>query len=376
MAEQQQTAGGDAGAAQASPRRSTSSEIAHALDLGWRIAALHAISPRRLEPPTQISEDMLLNRRSLSAGDRLELELRAIAGVAARVHVPVDPAELQRLLELADAADKSDDDERTFREAIAERHVVFEKRLWANDEASGKAYELGNFLSDTWNRVVRPRIHDDPHSELAEIFDPVRVGRIKLLLDDLQARVDPVAAHAVSNHLDQWCESVLHDTLAEGRGPAEDLTTQQLAERLEPVERQTIIWRQMLTGDKEPEAWISQEKRAQVRDEFSRQLWGRYRRWWWVPIVFAVAGAALGYFYTNHATEARTIAAGALALLGTFGVTRASMIGALKGGVQSWGELMWERSLAVVICRATSVTHDLYPAPTPPPRGVLARLRR
>ena len=86
------------------------------------------------------------------------------------------------------------------------------------DEPAGKAYELGNFLSDTWNRVTRPSIHPDPHSELAEIFDRVRVERIKLLLDDLQARIDPVAIHAVSSHLDEWCERVANGTLPDERG--------------------------------------------------------------------------------------------------------------------------------------------------------------
>ena len=37
------------------------------------------------------------------------------------------------------------------------------------------------------------------------------------------------------------------------------------------------------------------------------------------------------------------------------------MIGALKKGAQQWGELMWNRGLAAVICRETSVLEQLYP---------------
>ena len=372
MAEQQHAPEGEA---PAPARRSTSTEIAHALDLGWRIAALHTISPTTLQPPGPISDDLLLNRRSLSAGDRLELELRAIAGVAARAKVQFEPADLSALLALAAKAADSETGEEAFRDAVAAQHIVIEKRLWANDEPSGKAYELGNFLSDSWNRVIRPRVHDDPHAELLAIFDPVRVGRMKLLLDDLQARVDPVAAHAVSNHLDEWCASVMHETLPAERGPARDLSVAELAQRLEPVERQTLIWRQMLTGDKEPEAWISQERRAQVRDEFTRQLWGRYRRWWWVPLLLALAAGGLGYWYSSDPKEARSVAAAALALLGTLGVTRATMTSALKSGARNWGELMWNRALAAVICRATSVRHELYPPPPATPKRALARAR-
>ena len=126
-------------------------------------------------------------------------------------------------------------------------------------------------------------------------------------------------------------------------------------ERLEPVERQTIIWRQLLTGDKEPEAWIGQAERAQVRDEFTRQLWGRYRRWWWVGVLLAIAAGGLGYWYATDSDAAQGVAASALAVLAMFGITRASMTAALKSGARNWSELMWNRALAAVICRETSV---------------------
>ena len=122
------------------------------------------------------------------------------------------------MLELAERAHASQAGAKAFRAELRRHHIDIDKRLWAANEPAGKAYELGNFLSDTWNRVTRPSIHPDPHSELAEIFDRVRVERIKLLLDDLQARIDPVAIHAVSSHLDEWCERVANGTLPDERG--------------------------------------------------------------------------------------------------------------------------------------------------------------
>jgi hypothetical protein len=375
MTDEKPGAAGGGAEQPATGRRSTAREIAHAIDLGWRVAALHALTPTTMAPMARVSDDMLRNRRSLSATDRLELELRAIAGVAERAGAPIEEAQLEAVLALAQTAADSDEGERAFRDEVARRHVAIEKQLWATHEPSGKAYELGNFLSDSWNRVLRPRIHTEPHAELAEIFDPVRIGRIKLLLDDLQARVDPVAIHAVSNHLDEWGERVRNGTIRADRGPAEGLTTEQSVKRLEPVERQTVIWRQMLTGDKEPEAWIGQEERAMARDQFTKQIWSRYRRRliWVVPLLI-VAGAALGWLYSRNQDAARSLGASALAVLGAFGVTRASMIGALRRGAQNWGDLLWNRALAAVICRETSVLYELY-LPAAPARGMLERLR-
>jgi hypothetical protein len=376
MTEQKPSAAGGGAEQPATGRRSTEPEIAHAIDLGWRVAALHALSPTTLAPIAAVSDDMLLNRRSLSAADRLELELRAIAGVAQRAGAPIQETQLESALALAQVAGDSDEGERAFRDEVARRHVAIEKQLWATHEPSGKAYELGNFLSDTWNRILLPRIHPEPHAELAEIFHPVRVARIKLLLDDLQARVDPVAVHAVTNHLEEWDERVRNGTLRSGRGPAEGLTMEQNVQRLEPVERQTLIWRQMLTGDKEPEAWIGQQERAEARDQFTKQIWSRYRRKliWIVPLLIVV-GAGLGWLYSGHPAAARSLGASALAVAGAFGVTRASMIAALRRGAQNWGDLMWNRALAAVICRTTSVVYELYLPPAQPARGMARRLR-
>ena len=166
------------GAAEPASRRSTRAEVAASIDLGWRVAALHALSPTTLKAPSPVTEDMLLNRRSLSASDRAELEVRAIAGIAARVGVALEQADLDELLDLASRAGASKAGEKAFRDRIEALHIDFEKRLWATDEPSGKAYELGNFLSDSWNRVLQPRVKPDPYAELQEIFSPVRVQRV------------------------------------------------------------------------------------------------------------------------------------------------------------------------------------------------------
>jgi hypothetical protein len=362
-----------AAAAQSRPaRRATEMRVAQAIDLGWRVAALFTLSPAALTAPSPTADDMLLNRRSLSAADRLELELEAIAGVARRAKVPFTATDLDQLQGLATRAASSEAEEKPFRDELARQHIAFEKKLWTSDEAAGKAYELGNFLSDTWNRIVRPQVTSDPHSELLEIFSAVRVERMKLLLDDLQARVDPVAAHTVTSHLDQWRAGVAEAPFETSRGAAKR-TRADIVHELEPVERQTIIWRQMLTGDKEPEAYIGHARRSEVRDELTRQMWRRYGRWWWLlPIVVGV-GIGLGLVYNGNEDLARSLAGGFFALAGTLGVTRAAMIGTVRRGLQSWGDLMWNRALATVICRETSLLHEVFPPLEK--RSGLARLR-
>lgn len=351
---------GGAGAEPVPPRRSTENEIAQSIDLGWRVAALYALRPTTLKPPAPVAPDMLLTRRSLSASDRVELELRAIAGVAARVGVALSEAELTGLLGLADGAGRSAVREQTFRSELARQHLSFEKRLWASDESCGKAYELGNFLSDSWNRMLRPQALDDPHEELRDVFGAVRIERMKRLLDDLQARVDPVAAHTVSNHLDQWHARVAHPPAPQP--DPQPMTVDEVALRFEPLQRQTIIWRQLLTGDKEPESWIGHARRLEVRDELTKQLWRRYRRPlpWLVPLAIVV-GALLYLLYDHNKDGAKEVAGILLAALGALGITRATMIGTVRRGLQSWGDLMWNRSLAAVICRETSVVDELLP---------------
>ena len=103
-------------------------------------------------------------------------------------------------------------------------------------------------------------------------------------------------------------------------------------------------------------------------------MWSRYKRWWWAALPLALAAGGLGYWYSEDPDGARGVATGALALLAMVGVTRASMTGALKRGARNWSELMWNRALAAVICRTTSVVGELYPpAPDKPARSAKAQ---
>jgi hypothetical protein len=47
---------GAAEATQSAQRRSTRAEIASSIDLGWRVAALHALSPTTLKAPSPVTD--------------------------------------------------------------------------------------------------------------------------------------------------------------------------------------------------------------------------------------------------------------------------------------------------------------------------------
>jgi hypothetical protein len=341
-------------------RRGSEVRVAAAIDLGWRVAALYSLSPSTLPTPPVDVDDLLLNRHHLGAEDRVELELRAIAGVARRAGTPIADAELDALLAMTADAAGSTKGEQRFQVALARTHTALEKRLWAEDEGHGRAYELGNFLSDTWNRMLHPRAEGGPDAELALIFKDERVQRMKVLLDNLQTRLDPAAVHVVENHLDAWHERVAARRVTP---PAKAAAPPDIAKAYAPVERQTIIWRQLLSGDKEPEAYIDQAKRQEVRDELSRQLWQRYRRYWWLLPIAGVLGGAIGFLVASDSNAAAGVLGTVTAIAGMVGITRASMIATVKRGLQDWGELVWNRALAAVICRETLVLDDLIPPP-------------
>lgn len=342
-------------------RRSADPRVAAAIDLGWRVAALHALNPSTLVPVNAGCDDLLVNRHGLAASDRLELELSAIAGVANRVDVPLTDGDLQALLDLIPAATTSASGEEGFRRTLAQTHIALAKRLWANDEGHGRAYELGNFLSDTWNRMLRPSVTQHPQTELSEIFGAARVQRVKVLIDNLQSRLDPAAVHIVDQHLNAWRDRVADHAPADPDYAAASPTRAEIATSYEPIERQTIIWRQILSGDKEPEAYIDHARRSEVRDELTRQLWRRYRRYWWLLPIAAVLGFAIGYLLAHEKSAATGLIGTVTAVAAMLGITRAAMVATVRRALQDWGELMWNRALAAVICRETLCIDELLP---------------
>lgn len=344
-------------------RRSTEPQISGAITLGWRIAVLYGL--RADELPSAPPDNLLPMRGSLPAGERLVLELRAAAGDAERLGIGLHDGELEELLGLAVLSPRSGAAEERFRERIRAWHIHLQTMLWADHEATGKAYELGSFLSDTSNRVVLELRRDgDPRGhvtrELRRVFGRERVERIKRLLDDLQAKIDPAAVRIVKQHLAAWQAAVRE------RRPRD-------ASRagLEGLDNQAVIWFQLVTGDKEPEAFIGHDDRTRVRETMVARMVRSYRRSW-RSITFAlmtlaaIAAGAYALLSAEGLDDARGPLIASLGpVAGALGLSFTSIGLTVRKSIDARAELLWNTALVEVIATKTLRVDDvLEPAPT------------
>jgi hypothetical protein len=347
------------------PRRSTEAQISDAITLGWRIAVLYSL--RADELPSSPPDNLLPMRRSLPAAERLVLELRAAAGDAERLDIGLDESQLGELLALAAAAPQSADAEEEFRDRIRAWHIHLQTMLWADDEATGKAYELGSFLADTSNRVVRTlRCAEDPRGhvtqELRRVFERERVERVKRLLDDLQAKVDPAAVRIVKQHLTRWQEEVPERTLK-----------QPTRRGLEPLDSQVVTWFQLVSGDKEPEAFIGHDERARVRGTMIGRMLRSYQANWPYVLValaaLAFVGGSVYWLLTTRASGTIVAAFGSVA--GALGVSFTSIGLTVRKSLDARAELLWHTALVEVISNKTLRVDDVL-EPAPPARHRIA----
>jgi hypothetical protein len=342
--------------------------LASAVALGWRVAELYSL----VDDPGECTNDTLLPAHgSLYAGDQLEVQIRAAESEAKRAGVTSPEASLCSLVDVAHAT-AADGTHAELRAQLRERHVEIMKDLWCRSETLGKAYELGNGLSDTYGRVCRVYRGPDALHEVAwkQVFDPERIERLLRLLDDLQSRLDTTAVAVVRDQLERWRVRV--PELLESR-PLPELEGVQSGLR-----RQTVTWRQLITGDKEPLAYLGAAERAQVRDTMRTLVWKRYSRW--LPLLVPIL--AVSVFFFPHAAafyEQSLVRSGIASLIaaaiGGLGLTRASVVLTLRTRLHDWAELLWHRALVHEVAKATLTIDDVFPQPQQSRRIVAAAVR-
>jgi hypothetical protein len=327
----------------------TDTPLAAALVLGWRVAKLYARADDTGEP----ADDTLLPAHgSLAPADQLELQLCAAAGDARRAGVTAKAAALDDLVAGARAAAGSAADGEAFRARLRDCHIALQKDLWARDEALGRAYELGNGLADTYGRVCRA-YRDDPHAVVGvweDVFAHDRIERLMKLLDDLQSRLNAAGVAVVRAQLAAWRAGVA-ERLRNGGTPSEDRVR-------EGLRRQVVIWRQLLTGDKAPEAYLDRQARAALHDDLRALIWRRYRGW-----ALVLAAVLLGIVLAWE--DVRGLSSALIAGAGAVGLTKASLLLTLRGRIDQWSRLLWDRALATRIVAATLTLDSVFP---PPPR--------
>ena len=352
------------------PRRTTETQISDAITLGWRIATLYSLTADEL--PSSPPDNLLPMRRSLPAAQRLALELHAAAGDADRLGVGLEAGRLGELIELAAEACGSISAEAAFRDRIRAWHIHLETMLWADHEATGKAYELGSFLSDTSNRVVcglrsvgaadEDVTRDHVTRHLQDVFARDRIERVKRLLDDLQARIDPAAVRIVGEHLERWHREVQDR-------PPKCVTRP----GLEPLDSQVTVWFQLVTGDKEPEAFINHEERAKVRGTMFTRTLRSYLANPRSMAALAAATVALLLVITQASgvslleevkgTTLQVILTVAGSLAGALGLSLASIGRTVRQSLDARAELLWNTALVDVISRRTLRVDDLLEPP-------------
>ena len=332
-------------------------DLAAAVALGWRVAELYSL----VDDPGQRSCDTLLPAHgSLEPADQLELQLRAAAGDAGRAGVTSEPASLVSLISVARKTGNREHPREAFREQLRACHVEINKDLWARSEALGKAYELGNGLSDTYGLVCRAYRggNADRAQAWRQVFGRGRVERVKKLLDDLQSRLDPIAVAVVREQLDTWRDEVPTRLAANDVPEIRHVRT--------GLRRQTVIWRQLIAGDKRPEAYLGAEERARMRDTLRALAWKRYRSW---VLPFVLVSAALVYvlpkvmeWYEENLAQPG-LAPAIVAAIGALGISRASLILTLRTRLRDLADLLWQRALVSEVVQATLTVDQAFRRP-------------
>jgi hypothetical protein len=344
-------------------------QVTAAFELGWRVAELYAQVDDTGEPA---SDTLLPSHQSLEPDDQLELQLRAAAGDARRAGIGARAATLERLAPGARSAPDSRRAADDFRRDVRDCHIELSKDLWAREEAAGRAYELGNGMSDTYNRICRSYAcaDEDPSSAWEQTFARGRVERLKKLLDDLQSRLDSAGVAVVRNHLDLWRDNVPARLRAAGPPPLDRVR--------DGLRRQTVTWRQLLAGHKEPEAHLDSDARAELRDDLRKLVWGRCCRWL-LPVGAALFLLVLFLpqvldWYERSVVE-RWVASAFVAVAGAFGITKASMAVTVRTRADQWSELLWNRAVARKVSERTLLMDAVLPPPRAEARSLAALAR-
>lgn len=345
-------------------RRTADDRISRAIDLGWRFAALRAITfDEDLE--TLSLDGPLPAVPSLPVSERLEVDLLAAEGEALRLGAPLDENRLGRLKMLAVLVQAQNEAAQQFRLTLCELHLSLAKKLWAENEKEGEAYELGIGLFDTWCRIMTAYTSPDTDvaAEWSTVFGRRRVDHLLTLVDDLQTRLDPSAVTVVRDNLQAWRTRVTERVEA-GELPAAERPWRE-------VRSQAQAWRQLLTGDKEPEAYLPAKERAKVRSELIRLMWRRYLPYVLgvlpvlvaTVVLFLLNQRGVWTWWSDHKAFTTVLTGTVVTVAGVLGITKASMVRAARSSLQTWSRLLWNRALARVICRSTLRVQLLFPDP-------------
>jgi hypothetical protein len=344
------------------PEPRDTSPVVLALELGWRIAVLYADleHPIHAVGEVQAVPACLPAVETMPNGDQLEVQVRAAASLAFQLKASSHCDALLALAGPVHAACHSRRETVGIRGRLRECHTKLVKELWFKQEAQGKAYELGTSLFDTWNRVrlaarteAGSAVAADSKRSVDEwraVFDPGRIERIKHLLDDLQTQLPHTAVTVVKAHLEFWRQAVAEHVEEGAAAP--------WAQSTEVLAKQTIIWRQLLTEAKQPEAFLRREDRREVHRQFKQLVWRSFLRP--LPIVAGLAAVAVLAGLMSGVIHVASPGQSFVALLGAIGLSQASLAVIARDRIREWTGLLWNRALANVVFEATCLADEVF----------------
>jgi hypothetical protein len=337
----------------ASPPIEDASPVVLALELGWRIAALYADLEQPLDEVREVeaAPACLPPLKRMPNGDQLELRVRAAASLARRLKVGSHSREILAIGSDVKATCESRNHVLAMRERLCACHTSLVKELWADHESRGKAYELGTSLFDSFNRVrlAASGTAQDKVAEWRRVFGKSRTKRIKWLLDDLQSQLPATAVTVVKAHLDFWHEAVAKQVNDATEPPKNGVAV---------VKAQTIIWWQLLTEHKEPEAFLKRDERRRMHREFTQLVWRSFLRP--LPIVAGLAAVAVLAGLMSGVIHVASPGQSFVALLGAIGLSQASLAVIARDRIREWTGLLWNRALANVVFDATCLADEVF----------------
>jgi hypothetical protein len=130
----------------------------------------------------------------------------------------------------------------------------------------------------------------------------------------------------------------------------------------EGLRRQTIL-AATDRGDKEPEAYLDRDARAELRDELRALAW-RHSRRWIVPlagllVLLLVAAPWLAELYDAGLVKTG-LASAVVALAAAARITKASVVLTVRGHLENWAQLLWNRSVAYKGADRTSALSHVW----------------
>jgi hypothetical protein len=360
---------------------------------GWQVEELFSRLPVPDGPQSSYKLDRLAGLSKLNSYDSQRLGLDEVDfvldQVAAKVQAPhaavasltgTARAALEATLQSGDGAEER---RTAYRQALADLHVDLLTTLTAAGSSYGKAYGLGRALADTTKPGQRP-------GDLAESFQPYRVGQLYAWLDDLASLLPANSARAVALSLTWWQQGVAAATagtklraadrpatypggqpprwkqatavLMPGSKAAQppDADPPPVTQLTAAAARQGALWLQVLDGEKQCTDMLTAQDYIRAGERLARQWAGLAARmvrtmpWLLIALVLLLAGVILALVYIPGSAVARA-ATGTAAIAGTLSAIWKLIQGRLGTIASQVEQPLWGAELNTAAAEAITV---------------------